>query len=228
MAGHVRSFADYDTDLETFMRDIVLPDCPAPFYGLAHSMGGLVLLRNATLRGIWFERAVCTAPLVDMPKGGLPWRSVFAVSRWLRRIGLGWIMLPRFIYDRMYNPVRAFPGNPLTSDASRFSRMVEILAADPSLAIGPPTFGWIASVGDAIEEIASERFHKNLQIPVLNIAAGMDKFVSTPAIEQLGKRMRIGGSIVLDGSRHEIMMEEDRIRDRFWAAFDSFIPGTSQ
>ena len=137
-------------------------------------------------------------------------------------------MLPRFIYDRMYNPVRAFPGNPLTSDASRFSRMVEILAADPSLAIGPPTFGWIASVGDAIEEIASERFHKNLQIPVLNIAAGMDKFVSTPAIEQLGKRMRIGGSIVLDGSRHEIMMEEDRIRDRFWAAFDSFIPGTSQ
>ena len=227
-AGHVRGFADYDTDLETFMRDIVLPDCPAPFYGLAHSMGGLILLRNATIRGIWFERVVCTAPLVDMPKGSVPWGAVFSLCRWLRRIGLGWVMLPQFIYDRVYNPVRAFPGNPLTSDASRFSRMVEILAAEPALAIGPPTFGWIAALADGIEEIEGERFHKSLQIPVLNIAAGMDKFVSTPAIERLGKRMRIGGSIVLDGSRHEIMMEDDRIRDRFWAAFDSFIPGTRE
>ncbi len=49
--GHVRGFWEYDRDLIRFMKDIVLPDCPPPFIGLAHSMGGNVLLRNATMPG---------------------------------------------------------------------------------------------------------------------------------------------------------------------------------
>lgn len=225
-AGHVNSFSEYDVDLGAFVRDVVLPDCPAPFYGLAHSMGGLVVLRNATIKGIWFDRVVCTAPLVEMPNGIVPWGPTFRVARMLRAAGLGKLKIPEFIYETLYNPARAFPGNPLTSDAARFSRMVEIMTANPDLVIGPPTMGWIAAVSEAMDTLAGERFHKSLQIPVLNIAAGIDTFVSTSAIEHLGKRMRIGGTIVLDGSRHEIMMEDTRIRDRFWAAFDSFIPGS--
>jgi lysophospholipase len=226
VAGHVRRFPDYDTDLGAFMRDIVLPDCPAPFYALTHSMGGLVVLRNCVMRGIWFERVLCVAPLIDLPPGMIPWGLAFGFARLMRRIGLGWVKLPKFIYDKLYNPARAFPGNPLTSDAGRFSRMVEILEANPALGIGPPTFAWIAAIHDGMADVRTEHFNKNLQIPILNIAAGMDRFVSTPAIEAMGKRMRIGGTIVLDGSRHEILMEESRIRDRFWAAFDRFIPGT--
>src|SRR5947209_16876617 len=37
--GHVRNFSEYDRDLDAFMRQIVLPDCPPPFFALAHSMG---------------------------------------------------------------------------------------------------------------------------------------------------------------------------------------------
>jgi len=36
--GHVRSFAEFDIDLETFMRDVVLPDCPPPIFALALSL----------------------------------------------------------------------------------------------------------------------------------------------------------------------------------------------
>ena len=46
--GHVRSFADFDQDLAAFMKEIVLADCPPPYVALAHSMGGHILLRNAT------------------------------------------------------------------------------------------------------------------------------------------------------------------------------------
>ena len=42
--GHVRGFWEYDRDLIRFMKDIVLPDCPPPFIGLGHSMGGNILL----------------------------------------------------------------------------------------------------------------------------------------------------------------------------------------
>src|ERR1700720_3707994 len=30
--GYVRDFAEYDSDLETFMREIVMPDCPPPLF----------------------------------------------------------------------------------------------------------------------------------------------------------------------------------------------------
>src|SRR4051812_23278829 len=43
--GHIRRFRQYDIDLETFMREIVLPDCPPPFYAIGHSTGGQILLR---------------------------------------------------------------------------------------------------------------------------------------------------------------------------------------
>ena len=37
--GYVRDFSAYDIDLDTFIREVVLPDCPPPFFALAHSMG---------------------------------------------------------------------------------------------------------------------------------------------------------------------------------------------
>ncbi len=71
--GHVKSFRDYETDLETFMREVVLPDCPPPFYALGHSMGASVLIRVAN-RGIrWFDRMVLCTPLIDLgPQNATP------------------------------------------------------------------------------------------------------------------------------------------------------------
>ncbi len=33
---------------------------------------------------------------------------------------------------------------------------------------------------------------------------------------------------VLDGARHEVLMERDRLREQYWAAFDAFVPGTDR
>src|SRR5258708_16308220 len=62
--GYVRSFSEFDQDLAHFMKEIVLPDCQPPFIALAHSMGGHILLRNATLPGSWFSRMVLSAPMI--------------------------------------------------------------------------------------------------------------------------------------------------------------------
>ena len=48
------------------MSQIVLPDCPAPFYGMAHSMGGHILLRSATTKVCWFDRIILSAPMIDI------------------------------------------------------------------------------------------------------------------------------------------------------------------
>ena len=48
--GYVRSFDDYWVDLKTFHANVLLPDCPQPFYLVGHSMGGLVSLLAGNAR----------------------------------------------------------------------------------------------------------------------------------------------------------------------------------
>jgi lysophospholipase len=62
--------------------------------------------------------------------------------------------------------------------------------------------------------------------PILMIASGRDETVSTSAIEDFAGRLRAGSHLIIAGSRHEMMMETDRYRAQFWAAFDAFVPGT--
>ena len=45
--GYVRNFSQYQIDLETFINEVVLPDCPPPLFALGQSMGATILLRAA-------------------------------------------------------------------------------------------------------------------------------------------------------------------------------------
>src|SRR5947207_9537710 len=56
--GHVERFSEYDVDLETLVKDVVLPDCPPPFFALGHSMGAAILIRAAWRGRQWFDRIV--------------------------------------------------------------------------------------------------------------------------------------------------------------------------
>src|SRR5258708_3723684 len=61
LKGHVSNFSEYTTDLETFMKEVVLPDCPPPLFALAHSMGAAVLIQAAAKGHPRFRRVVPTA-----------------------------------------------------------------------------------------------------------------------------------------------------------------------
>ena len=63
-------------------------------------------------------------------------------------------------------------------------------------------------------------------------AAGADRVVSDQAIEDFAVDLKVGGHILMPGSRHEILQETDSIRQQFWAAFDAYmgvdIPSSAQ
>ncbi|MBN9057591.1 MAG: alpha/beta hydrolase, partial [Rhizobiales bacterium] len=63
--GHVDDFVEYERDLEAFIETVMLPDCPPPYFVLAHSTGGLVCLRLARRRPQAFSRMVLVSPLLD-------------------------------------------------------------------------------------------------------------------------------------------------------------------
>jgi lysophospholipase len=221
--GHIASFADYEQDLGHFMKSVVLPDCPTPYFALAHSMAATVLFKAATKRGCWFSRMVMTAPMVEILRLPFSQRFCAQIADGLALCGLGKRAVPARKDE--YWSSRDFEGNPLTSDRERYFRNLSVLDADPGLGVGPPTIGWLKAALDAMAELRGDPFPPRVRVPVLMLAASDDKIVSSKAIEELASRLRAGSQLVLRGSRHEIMQERDTIREQFWAAFDAFIPG---
>ncbi|MGC1350884.1 MAG: alpha/beta hydrolase [Xanthobacteraceae bacterium] len=221
--GYVGSFSQFDTDLETFMREVVLPDCPPPIFALAHSMGATILLRAIGRGQRWFDRVVLSAPMLGIAfaqsagiAGGL-----LRVVRWA---GFGGIYVPGR-YPGVLD-LRPFAGNPLTSDPVRFARSAAILEAEPALALGGPTVAWADAAFRAMRAMREPSFPARIRQPILIIAAGRDAIVSNVVIEDFAMSLRAGTHLVVVGSQHELLMEQDRYRSQFFAAFDAFVPGT--
>src|ERR1700686_1918207 len=133
--GYVRDFADYEGDVEAFVQQVVLPDCPPPHFALAHSMGGAVLLRVAHAGKRWFDRMVLSGPMIDLPRyrTALPTRIFL---RALRLTGQGGRYIPGG--NDALTGSESFVNNPFTSDPVRYARNAAILEEDPTLGIGSP------------------------------------------------------------------------------------------
>jgi lysophospholipase len=221
--GHVHRFSDYIDDVTRFMRDVVLPDCPPPYIALGHSMGGNIMLHLAAIPGTWFDRMILTAPMLAFAdeKIGFPQ----GLARFYSEVcGIG--SLGRmYVWGGSPRPEEAkgFENNGLTSDPERFLRNLQILESAPQLAIGSPTVAWLRAAYRACSRVMHPIFATQVRVPMLLVAAGQDRIVSSAAIEQFANRLKVGGRIVLGGSRHEILQENDDIRQRFWAAFDAYL-----
>src|SRR3981081_4675374 len=148
--GYVRDFSRYDVDLDTFVREVVLPDCPPPFFALAHSMGASILLRAAYQGHRWFDRTVLLAPMIALP--GMR-RSALtrAGVKTLRLMGFGGAYVPGG--DASVMMQRPFIGNLLTSDPVRYARNMAVVEAEPALAIGWPAVGRRGSYFNAMRQL---------------------------------------------------------------------------
>jgi lysophospholipase len=220
--GHVESFSDFEVDVETFMQRVVVPFCPPPYFALAHSMGGAVLLRVAHSGKRWFECTVLVAPLIDLPgaRASLPVRILI---RMLRLAGFGSSYVPGSNVDLAR--ASGFAGNPLTSDPRRYARNASIFEQDSTVGIGSPTVAWLDAAFETMVEFRAANYPSQIDQPVLMVAADGDTIVSGAAIERFAARLPAGSHRVIEGARHEILQERDGYRAQFWAAFDAFVAG---
>ncbi|MES2195386.1 MAG: alpha/beta hydrolase [Pseudomonadota bacterium] len=221
--GYVRDFADFEIDVETFVQQVVLPDCPPPYFALAHSMGGAVMLRIAHAGKRWFDRMVLSAPMIDLPGRATSFAAA-ALLRTLRLTGQGGRYIPGG--SDALTGSESFVNNPFTSDPVRFARNAAILEEDPTLGLGSPTVAWADTAVRTMRGFRAANYPLQIRQPILMLAASSDTIVSTAAIEEFAYHLRAGSHLVIAGSRHEILQEQDRYRAQFWAAFDAFVPGT--
>jgi len=222
--GHIDDFSLYLRDLDAVRMQVLEPHCPKPWYALGHSMGGAILLDQAHEEGSPFERLVLSAPMIDFTGLRAP-NLARGLAALCDAIGLGSAFVPgggrRPVVDH------GFAGNPLTTDPRRFDRIRAILAAEPHLGLGDPTISWAHAAFRLMQKFQDPEYPRRIRVPVLIFAAQNDTVVDSYATERFAARLKIGRMIMLESSRHEILIEQDPVRARFWAGFDAFIPGAT-
>lgn len=219
--GYVDTFEDYWVDLKSFHSDILLPDCPPPYYLVGHSMGGLVSLMAAARDRLMFERIFLSAPMLAIPGQPMSMAGMAVAGEALSFAGLGQIAIGRS-GDGPPSEAR-FPGNPLTSEFRRYMYTVDAIKARPDLMTGKPSVKWLGAAFRAMSRVAHHDFPGRVRTPLLMLAAARDEIVSVSAIEHLGLALRTGRHAVIAAARHELFMESDAIRAQVFAAFDAFI-----
>ena len=211
--GHFVSFDDPVNDLSTALK-LLGDKLPRPRIGLAHSMGGAIMLRALQTRRIELDAAAFSAPmwgianLTDLAK---------SYVRFMVSIGAGGQFAPSV--DKKWKR-EAFKRNPVTHDKERHARCQGLVCEEPRLALAGPTNGWVAAAADAIEAFRQPGALANVRIPVLVATASEEQLVDNESHPLMVEQLPNATHITIEGAKHEILMERDELRSQFWAAFD--------
>jgi lysophospholipase len=216
--GHVDHFDLFISDLRQAMREFIEPNCPGPFRALCHSMGGNITLRYLGEHPGDFESCVFSAPMWGIGMAArTPW-WMRGISQMANAVGLGHRYVPGGEGDYGESSV-VFENNTLTHDENRFRRFVAQVAVQPQLELGSPTLHWFRGAIHSMDIVHSPGFVEAIEIPVLVCSASADVLVSVEAQTLIAERFPAGKQIIVEGAKHELMMEIDVHRERFFAAF---------
>ena len=214
--GHMVSFDDPVNDLATALR-LLTDRLPRPHIVLAHSMGGAIILRALQTRRIEVDAAAFSAPMWGI--AGLS-KMLKRLVRFLASIGAGQTFAPSVQRKWVREP---FKKNPVTHDPVRHARCQGLIVEEPRLALAGPTVGWLAAAIDVTESFVQPGALANIRIPILVASAGEEVLVDNASHDACADELPDARYITIDGAKHEILMELDRFRAEFWAAFDALL-----
>jgi len=218
-------------NLDTYVRDLALllahlPDLklPGPLLAVAHSMGGHTVMRHLAESG---ARTPLAGALVTAPMTGL--RREAAIRSVLMLMPQRPIIEERyFLYGS--GPFRTigreFFGNRVTHDERRFRFTEQWFAAEPRLAVGGPTIGWLRQSLRSMRRMQMPGYLEAIDVPLTILSAGQDLLVDSATHPSIAARIARAECITYADSGHEIMMETDPIRARFLVDLDRFIERT--
>jgi lysophospholipase len=219
--GYVEDFDEYQIDFDTIMDEVIIPKHTRPLIALAHSMGAAVLIRASKMRERLFECAILTAPMIGL-QGLWPSGVARATFHAARALGYGNSYIPFGQNTPM--DLRTFAGNRRTSDPERYSRNAKIVAANPGLGLGSPTIAWTTAALDAMHKNSTNR---NVKHPAffrsLFIATSEDKITNSSATREYAASQTGSHYVCVTGARHELLMERNEFRMKFWSSFDAFV-----
>lgn len=221
LKAHIGDFSQYDSDLQIFMDKAVRNLTDRPPILLAHSMGAHIALRAMHDHPRQFRAAVLSAPMLRALTRGYNPRLARLICRMENVAGRAadWV-----IGMKKRDPLAmTFADQMVTSDPRRFARTQDYIYEHPNLRLAGPTWGWLEAAYRSMETTMSRGYAEAITTPTLVFGAGRDRIVDTAATREFAARMPHARYVELADSEHEILMENDSIRARFWAEFDRFV-----
>ncbi len=219
--GHIDDFAIWIDDLAEFYAGWALR-MPLPHIVMGHSMGGHLVMRALAERRIAPDRVVLVAPMLGFDTGILPFPLAVAIARLL-----GWVtsdLRPAWKHNERPSPPGASRQAYLTHDDERYADELWWKEADPSLALGPPSWAWLAAAYASISVLNKSAAIEMIATPVLVLCADADKLVSPKAIRNYVERLPNARLVAFgDDTAHEILRERDETRARALAAIAEFL-----
>jgi lysophospholipase len=214
LKGHFANFEDPVNDLATALK-LLADKLPRPHIGLAHSMGGAILLRALQTRRVELDAAAFVAPMWGIAGlGGI----AKSFARFMTAVGAGGNFAPGV--QRKWKR-ESFKRNPITNDEGRHTLCQDLIVAEPRLALAGPTNGWVAAASDVIGALAQAGAHAHLRMPILVASAEQELLVDNSSHDSILKQLPDATHLKVAAAKHEILMERDPVRAEFWAAFDA-------
>jgi lysophospholipase len=209
-AGHIRSYGVYVDALVRGLEKIA-NRTPKTWVVVAHSMGATIALEALRTRKLSISAAAFSAPMWGIP--------IWFFQRWYARLarfcGLGGALA------RPPGPPETFENNQLTHCEPRWRLYRDLVEAEPKLAVGEPTIGWIVASLNVLREFFEPAALDHLRnLPTLIAIATEETIVKKSAQRKLARRFKEGKVLTVQGAGHEILMETDERRAEFWKAFE--------
>ena len=225
VTGHIDDYATWIGDL-TALWTQWKAETPGPHVLAGHSMGGHLALRALAEGKVDPGALVLCAPMLGLASSALP--------NWLMQAGarlmtmLGDPRRPAWKWEEKPGQVPASRAQLLTHDPDRYGDELFWRDARPELVMGPGSWGWVERSYASMRALERSGVLEAIRQPVLIVASENDELVSFAAIVCAVQRLKRGELLRFGPeARHEILREEDGVRDGALAAIDDFLDRTA-
>jgi len=217
---YIEDFSVHNEDLNFIFRKIIEDNFSKPFIGFGHSMGGCLLLSSLPELQEKFKAIILSAPMLGFRSEKL----LIFVSK----------ILNLFMSPKSYFPLSRpnmgvetpFKDNDLTSDYYRYRRTQNLVKKQPDIRLWGVTNAWIKAVQVRLKEIRKKGWAENIKSDILIINSLNDRVVSSDKIIEMSQRLPNCKIINFSNIEHEILMEKNKEREKFWINFDDFLDKT--
>lgn len=221
VTGHITDFGVWIDDLAAFWQQWIA-EVPGPHVLAGHSMGGHLVLRALADRRVSPDAMVLSAPMTGMNGPPLPLPLLHIVAKLMcavadpTRQAWKWSEKPGEL------PVGR--ANLLTHDPDRYADEQWWRDARPELVMGPASWRWVERAYASWRRLEEPGALEAVTVPVLFLSTASDKLVCHPASLRAAARLPKGEMVAFgEEAHHEILREEDAVRDRAMAAVTEFL-----
>ncbi|EGM77814.1 lysophospholipase [Rheinheimera sp. A13L] len=219
--GHIEDFQHYIDDMHQLISRVVLADKvqadqKLPMYLIGHSMGGAISTLYLQQHPGLFQKAALSAPMHGI-NGKLAYDE-WDACRLASTVTLFSTEGYAGFADKAY-AAGPFEGNELTGSKERYQWMQRLYQDNPQIQLGGATWGWLEQACAVLPQMQQQA--DKIKIPLLVMQAELDTIVSADAQHEFCTALAenpnsgcVGGLQLIKGAKHELLFEQDDIRQQ--------------